>query len=76
MDHQGKPFYAASVGSYHINSVDTSANREMWSTTDKSGAYRIFNSSFDNMIHAEDWTSSYFEIGWLEERRTRRHTYQ
>jgi hypothetical protein len=73
-DHRRRPFYAASVKSYHVNSADISANQETWSVTD--AAYRMFSSTGSCMIHAEGWDSATFEVGWLEERRSRRHTYQ
>ena len=32
-DHARQPFFAAGVGSYHVNSSDRASNRLLWSTT-------------------------------------------
>ena len=87
-DHGRRPFFAAGVGSYHVNSTDRSSNRVLWSTStapseggeggegSDPGGYRVYDGSGSCLVHAEGGASGYFEVGWLEERRTRRHTYQ
>ena len=80
-DHRGRAFFAAGVESYHVNSLDRSSNRVLWSTnsipTDSDiGSYRIFDGEGRCLVHTTGGRSGYFSIGWLEERRTRQHAYE
>ena len=79
-DHRRRPFFAAGVEAYHVNSTDRGSNRVLWSTLtapggDELGGYRVFNGRGDCLVHAQGGASGYFEVGWLEERRTRRFAY-
>jgi acyl transferase domain-containing protein len=80
--HERRPFFAAGVSSYHVNSTERSPNRLLWSTMSEAsdeadeGAYRVFNARCDNLVHTPGGQMGYFAVGWLEERRTRRHAYQ
>jgi hypothetical protein len=79
-DHGRRPFYAAAVDAYHVISTDRSRNRVQWSTTSaptdaEPAAYRIFDSRGECLVHTTGGRSGSFDVDWLEERRTRRHTH-
>ena len=79
-DHGRRPFYAAAVDAYHVNSTERSRNRVLWSTTSaptdaEPAAYRIFDRRGDCLVHTAGGRSGSFAVDWLEERRTRRHTH-
>ena len=80
-DHQRRPWFASAVDSYHINSTDRTANRVLWSAIETNdmrddSEYRIFDASGHCLVHTTGWRTSSFAVGWLEETRARRHTYE
>ena len=81
-DHGGRPFFAAGVDAYHVNSMSP-LPRRLWNTLAGSaqegsslGDSRIFSGGGDCLVHTEGGRFGYFEAGWLEQRRTRRHIYR
>ena len=80
-EHARRPFFAASVDAYHVNSSDRSSNRVLWSVTSQpterdSSSWRIFDGRGGCLVHTVGGQTGFFAHRWLEERRARRHTYQ
>lgn len=79
LDHARQPFFAAAVGSYHVNSSSRTSNQTLWSIAcAQSGpdpTFRIFDRDGTCMVHTVGGQQGFFALGWLEERRTRGRTF-
>ena len=79
-DHQGRPFYAAAVRTYHIPEIDVTVNQMLWShllvdREAEEGLLSFFNASNEGLVRIEGTKTGFFEVGWLEQRRAKRHLY-
>ena len=85
-DNRARPFYMASVKSYHIRAVDFAQNKAMWSLmldsrqnqSDDLQPDVLKYHSADRRVRVQIDGSrlGFFEIGWLEARRVQRHMYE
>ena len=82
-DHQRRPFFAAGVDSYQVFSTERSLNQVFWNTVTRTphapsetGSICMHSSTGELMVRIMGGQQGYFAVGWLEERRSRRHRYQ
>jgi hypothetical protein len=85
--HRSRPFYVASVTSYAIRAMSTmsaSQNEVMWSLSrGLSGSdvlqpdmLKYYDEHLRCRVQIDGSRLGFFEIGWLEGRRTKRHLYE
>ena len=81
-DHGGRPAYAASVRSYHVLRMDSiGAERHLWGhmtrATPDSDERQLSQYDCERraLMRAEGLRVGFFQPGWLEGRRAKRHTY-
>jgi 3-oxoacyl-(acyl-carrier-protein) synthase len=83
-NHCCRPFYIAAVKSYAINSMDCTQNQVMWSLMHGLGGSEdlqpeVLKYHSDDLmcrVQIDGSRLGFFDIGWLEARRTQRHLFE
>ena len=85
-NHRCRPFYIAAVTSYHIRTMDASINQTMWSLMQGSAGgasddirpdvLKYHSDDKRCLVEIDGSRLGFFEVGWLELGRTKRHLYE